>query len=140
MECRAERIVEERRGFTAIGLWLRSSSAYVIRCYDVVMTDDEDLLLTGFRALDDAGRRRVLEVVHALRVPARGLVALSAREREIVGLLVAGCTDREIAARLHISPHTVKNHVTRLREKVGARNRTAAVVTLQQGLGEVGLV
>ncbi len=104
------------------------------------MTDDEDLLLTGFRALDDAGRRRVLEVVHALRVPARGLVALSAREREIVGLLVAGCTDREIAARLHISPHTVKSHVTRLREKVGARNRTAAVVTLQQGFGEVGLV
>ncbi len=104
------------------------------------MTDDEDLLLTVFRALDDAGRRRVLEVAHALRVSATGLVALSAREREILGLLVAGCTDREIAARLHISPHTVKNHVTRLREKVGARNRTAAVVALQRGVGEVGRI
>ncbi|MDP9369463.1 MAG: helix-turn-helix transcriptional regulator [Chloroflexota bacterium] len=103
------------------------------------MTDDEHLLLTDFRALDDACRRWVLEMTHALRVSATGLVALSAREREILALLVAGCTDREIAARLHISPHMVKNHVTRLREKVGARNRTAAVVALQRWLGEAGL-
>lgn len=98
------------------------------------MTDDEASLLAAFRALDDAGRRQLLAIAHGLPFPARGLVSLSPREREILSLLVAGCTDREIADRLRISPYTVKNHVTRLREKVGARNRTAAVVALQRAL------
>lgn len=102
------------------------------------MTDEADLLLTTFNALNDAGRRCLLEVAHALKVSTTGCLTLSTREREVLALLVTGCTDREIAARLHISPHTVKNHVTRLRKKVGAPNRTAAVVALQQLLGEGG--
>ena len=103
------------------------------------MTDDEDVLLTTFRVLDHAGRRCLLDMAHALKASATSCVTLSAREQEVLSLLVAGCTDREIAAKLHISPHTVKNHVARLREKVGARNRTAAVVALRQVLEEGGL-
>jgi DNA-binding NarL/FixJ family response regulator len=43
----------------------------------------------------------------------------------IVELVAAGLPDREIARRLHLSPHTVSHHVGRLSEQVGARNRTA---------------
>jgi DNA-binding NarL/FixJ family response regulator len=43
----------------------------------------------------------------------------------VVELVAAGLPDREIARRLHLSPHTVSHHVGRLSEQVGARNRTA---------------
>ena len=46
-------------------------------------------------------------------------------DMRIVELVAAGMSDREIAGRLHLSPHTVSHHVGRLSEQVGARNRTA---------------
>jgi predicted ATPase/DNA-binding CsgD family transcriptional regulator len=53
--------------------------------------------------------------------------ALSPREYEILGLLVAGKTDREIAQALFVSVRTVEGHVARILEKLGVRKRTAAV-------------
>src|SRR3954465_7997138 len=49
---------------------------------------------------------------------------LGTREHEILRLLARGCTDREIAATIFISPRTVQNHLTRIREKTGLRRRT----------------
>src|SRR3954453_601503 len=49
---------------------------------------------------------------------------LGNREHEILRLLARGCTDREIAATIFISPRTVQNHLTRIREKTGLRRRT----------------
>ena len=49
---------------------------------------------------------------------------LSAREREIAGLVAAGVTNAEVAASLAISPKTVERHVTNILAKLGARNRT----------------
>jgi DNA-binding NarL/FixJ family response regulator len=58
-------------------------------------------------------------------VPAAGL-ELSDREREILVLLGTGATNREIAARLHLGPDSVKKSATALYRKLGVRNRTEA--------------
>lgn len=54
---------------------------------------------------------------------------LSSREREILELLANGLNNREIAATLYISPHTVKNHVSSIYRKLGADDRTLVAVT-----------
>jgi predicted ATPase/DNA-binding CsgD family transcriptional regulator len=52
--------------------------------------------------------------------------ALTARERAVLRLLAEGLSDKEIAAALGISRHTASNHVTAIREKLGAPSRAAA--------------
>ena len=52
---------------------------------------------------------------------------LTARESEVLGLLADGAANREIAARLGISEHTVKFHVSSILNKLGAATRTEAV-------------
>jgi pimeloyl-ACP methyl ester carboxylesterase/DNA-binding CsgD family transcriptional regulator len=52
---------------------------------------------------------------------------LTAREREVLGLVANGLTDEEIADQLVLSPHTVHRHVANIRTKLGRGSRTAAV-------------
>ncbi|MEW5809209.1 MAG: alpha/beta fold hydrolase [Actinomycetota bacterium] len=52
---------------------------------------------------------------------------LSARERDVLGCVARGLSDREIAEQLTISPHTVHRHVANIRHKLGSASRTAAV-------------
>ncbi len=51
---------------------------------------------------------------------------LTPREVEVLRLLVDGCSDREIASALFISPKTAGHHVTRILAKLGVASRTAA--------------
>ena len=53
--------------------------------------------------------------------------SLSAREREVLDMITRGSTNREIAAALHLSPHTIHEHTSSLYRKLGARNRADAV-------------
>lgn len=57
-----------------------------------------------------------------------GLAELTSREREVLGLLCRGCSDADIAARLGLSRHTVRNHVATLYAKIGVNRRSAAVI------------
>ena len=57
----------------------------------------------------------------------RGQLGITARELEILNLIAAGLSNREIAERIFVSENTVKTHSSRLFDKLGARRRTQAV-------------
>jgi two-component system response regulator DesR len=57
---------------------------------------------------------------------------LTEREREVLDLIAAGSTNREIAERLFLSPHTIKEHTSTLYKKLRARNRAEAVQRAQR--------
>ena len=52
---------------------------------------------------------------------------LSRREREVLSLIALGLSDREIAERMIVSPHTVHRHVANIRRKLGSNSRAAAI-------------
>jgi DNA-binding NarL/FixJ family response regulator len=54
-------------------------------------------------------------------------LALTAREREVLGLLASGCSNREIASTLFVSLPTVKTHLAHIYDKLDARNRNEAL-------------
>ncbi|WP_260614113.1 response regulator transcription factor [Streptomyces sp. WAC07061] len=53
---------------------------------------------------------------------------LTPRETEVLRLISAGATNREIAARLYLSEGTVKNHISRVLGRLGLRDRTQAAL------------
>lgn len=67
---------------------------------------------------------------------AREALGLSARELTVLEHLAAGRSNKEIAAQLEISPNTVKTHVARVFEKLGAARRTEAILRAR----ELGIV
>jgi DNA-binding NarL/FixJ family response regulator len=78
------------------------------------------------------------DVARAVRMVGKGMTvfaprsepapaSLSSREREVLALIARGATNREIAASLFLSPHTVKDHTSALYRKLGVRNRAEAV-------------
>jgi DNA-binding NarL/FixJ family response regulator len=58
---------------------------------------------------------------------AQAALAISPREMTVLKEIAAGRSNKEIAARLNVSPNTIKTHAARLFEKLGARRRTDAV-------------
>jgi DNA-binding NarL/FixJ family response regulator len=61
---------------------------------------------------------------------------LTNREREVLSLVVAGCGNKEIAQRFAVSEETIKHHLTRMFDKVGAANR----LELAMAATRIGLV
>jgi len=60
---------------------------------------------------------------------------LSKREREILQRVADGATTRQVASDLGISPHTVKTHLERIFEKLGANDRAQAVaIAIRSGI------
>jgi DNA-binding NarL/FixJ family response regulator len=75
----------------------------------------------------------ILEVLAPTRAPLTeadqfpAIEPLTSRESEVLSLLAEGAGNKEVAARLHISEHTVKFHVSSILAKLGATTRTEAV-------------
>ncbi|GAG91853.1 unnamed protein product [marine sediment metagenome] len=121
---------------------------------------DQDLVTQAFKAgvisylLKDVHSEKLAETIREANrgratidsAAAQALVAstnesptlgdeLTNREREILTLLVAGKTNKEIAGQLSLSEGTVRFHVSNILSKMGASNRTEAVsLALQQGI------
>ena len=115
--------------------------------------DALDALRAGARGVltKDAGREEISRALHqaaaghmtlAAPLQARLIAAaspptapartelpdgLTAREAEVLGLIGAGFTNREIAERLVVSEATVKTHINHLFSKIDARDRAAAI-------------
>jgi DNA-binding CsgD family transcriptional regulator/tetratricopeptide (TPR) repeat protein len=84
------------------------------------------LALTGAGAADGAGEEEVTDPF-----------GLTDRERQVLVLVAAGATNREIAAELFMAEKTASVHVSRILGKLGVRSRTeAAAVAYRQGLAE----
>jgi DNA-binding NarL/FixJ family response regulator len=76
------------------------------------------------------------QLARAFSAPGRAAAdTLTAREHEVLSLLAAGLSNREIASRLVISERTARTHVSSILDKLGLRSRTqAALYAIQQGL------
>lgn len=95
----------------------------------------------GDSLLSPSVTRRLIEevLVHSplpKSAETRELDALTDREREVLSLVAAGLSNDEIASALYVSPLTAKTHVSRILNKLGARDRAQLVVIAY----ETGLV
>ena len=92
------------------------------------------------RVLDDLARRARIGTAPDLPDGAV-LASLTSREREVLRLIAAGRSNREIAAVLFIAPKTASVHVSNILGKLGASSRTeAAAIAHREGLaGPAGL-
>ncbi len=81
----------------------------------------------GASLLDPSVTRNVIERLAALsEASAQQADVLSEREREVLVLIAQGCTNKEIAAKLVVSPYTARNHVIRILNKLGLSRRSEA--------------
>jgi DNA-binding CsgD family transcriptional regulator len=64
--------------------------------------------------------------------PAYGWESLTATERAVSQLVAEGLTNRNVARRLHISPHTVNTHLRHVFEKLSVSNRAALAAAVAQ--------
>ncbi len=124
--------------------------------------DDDEDVFAALRAgavgylLKDVSSTRLVEAIHAAtrdesvlqpsvaakvvarfaRLPgddvAPPVVPLSERELDVLRLLAGGRSNREIAGALHLAEGTVKNHVTNVLGKLGARDRTQAALRARE--------
>jgi two-component system response regulator DesR len=92
-----------------------------------------------WHANDLAGAARMVALGMTVFAPDRDQpgALLSERERQVLQQIAGGSTNREIAERLFLSPHTVKDHTSTLYRKLKAKNRADAIQRAQR-LGLLG--
>jgi ATP/maltotriose-dependent transcriptional regulator MalT len=98
--------------FAALGIWL---GLKLTRTKEIVVVRDPEPFAVSQDRLEAFG--------------------ITPREHEILTLIAAGLSNREIAEKLFLSENTIKTHSSRLFEKLNARRRTQAVqIAKQSGL------
>jgi FixJ family two-component response regulator len=82
---------------------------------------DEGRLLASIRNAVEIGRKKASHAAEIDKLLSR-FNMLSARQRQVMELAVAGLSNKEIGSRLDISPKTVENHRAWVMERIGAKN------------------
>ncbi|MFB9344540.1 response regulator [Aminobacter aganoensis] len=102
------------------------ASGYVLKGSSLdSLTDAIDAVLTGDTYIT---KGFATKVIAALTHPQGAPIKLSAREEQIVALLLESRTNREMAKQLHLSEKTIKNYMTLLMQKLKVRNRVGLVM------------
>jgi DNA-binding NarL/FixJ family response regulator len=133
-----------------------TAAATLARVCKVVMLttfDDEEYVVQALRAgavgylLKDLPTKELAEavrlahagvaqlhpsVVRGLAGVRRPAEVLTARETEVLRVLATGASNKEIAERLFLSEGTVKNHVSRILNRLGLRDRTQAAIRARE--------
>ncbi|WP_406675132.1 AAA family ATPase [Nonomuraea sp. N2-4H] len=87
------------------------------------------------RLADDLGAAPLAREIALLGRPRPAQEGLTERERDVLRLIAEGLSNRQIAARLHISPSTAGVHVSHILTKLGAATRTeATAIAFREGL------
>ena len=80
--------------------------------------------------------RRTLSFLHSRADSVPAFPELTARERDVLGLIAAGESNAAIARKLVLSPHTVSNHISSIFAKLQVASRAEAIVRARrEGLG-----
>ena len=82
----------------------------------------------GRRLLDDEAVSALLEELSSLLAEEAALGELTGQERRVFELIGQGLSNRQIAARLHLTERTVKNYSSRLLSKLGMERRSEAAI------------
>lgn len=116
---------DEEKVFNAL---CAGASGYMLK------DSDEDTIAEAVREVLEGGApinprvaRLVLKMFTSRAAPAVHEYGLSSREREVLELMVAGLIKKEIADRLHLSYHTVDNHLRSIYSKLQVHTRGGAV-------------
>jgi PAS domain S-box-containing protein len=154
---RFEQTIQNTGGVRNIDLQLRAKDDTLVDCLvsaDTVTINDERCVLCVIQDITDRKRsedelitaieavmadtswfsRRIVEKMAALRQTSRPQAMgaefedLSDREREVLGLICQGRSDKEMSQILKLSPNTIRNHVSSLYRKIGVKRRGAAIV------------
>jgi PAS domain S-box-containing protein len=154
---RLQRNIRDTGGLAATDVRLRTSDGSPLECSlsaSVISIADSACVLLAFQDITERKRseEELVEAIEAVMTDASwfsrsvveklasfkkvtgapiataGLDTLSDREREVLGLICQGRNDKQMSEALHLSPHTIRNHVGSLYRKIGVGSRSAAVV------------
>lgn len=147
----ATRIREHHPDTRTLVLTTFADDAYISRALGegaagfVLKTGDPQEIIAGVRAvatgaayLSPLVARRVVDQLsqaHPRPAARQRIAVLTAREREVLGLVGAGLSNAEIAGRIHVVEGTVKVYVSTILRQLGVRNRVqAAIIAHESGI------
>ncbi|RKS08147.1 DNA-binding NarL/FixJ family response regulator [Nocardiopsis sp. Huas11] len=123
----------------SIARWGRSGTAAVLVVgamgHPGVLSEALASGAAGFVSVDEPPERLADAVREVSRRGTLGGHRLTRRQAQVLALMATGLANREIAGRLGIRPHTVKNHVQSILGKLGVASRAAAAAALSGAVG-----
>lgn len=115
----------------------KRSELELVDAIEAVMKDASWFSQTLIEKLANAKR------LNPQNLPSASFTDLTARERDVLGLICEGLADKEIASRLNLALNTIRNHVATVYSKLDVHSRAEAIVWARerhlfasQGLGK----